>query len=296
MTELPDVTSPRELRSLFDRYGLKPHIKYGQNFLVDANIVRKIIAVLEVKPGEVVIEIGPGAGALTVPLVRSGANLMVFEMDRGLVRLLNDLLASRPEIIIKEQNALKVKWDKLTAECFPAGDSIKLVSNLPYNISGPFMYSIFRDSFPFHSAVLMLQKEVAQRLLADPGGRNYGSLSVICQYYTNGQVMFDVSKNVFWPRPEVDSSVIKLLSRDRDLNQEEEKVFWKLVQGVFIHRRKKILNSISNIYPWSREQLIDLLAGASIDPAIRPEQLTVEQFAKLARITYNFNNHKQKGY
>lgn len=289
MTEIPDVTSPREITALFQRYGLHPRRHLGQNFLIDGNIVKKIIAAAGIKAGDAVVEVGPGAGALTLALARPGIDLLVLEIDRGLVGLLKDLLRPWPEARVVEADALKISWEELACS-FASGKPVKLVSNLPYNISGPLMYALLKESFPFSVAVLMFQKEVAERLVAEPGDSDYGSLSVLCRYYTEGKIMFDVSRNVFWPRPKIGSAVLKLKPRERILPADMEPLLWKLVQGVFQQRRKTILNSMARLFLFSRSLLTDLLKEAEIDPAIRPEQLNTEQFAKLTRITYNYRS------
>ncbi len=286
MPDLPNVTSPKELLVLFEEYGIQPNKQLGQNFLIDANIVRKIEAAVEAVPGDKIIEVGAGAGALTLALARTGIELTVLEIDKGLVRLLKDILPQRPEVKISHKDVLEVNWRQFLGEAAPGGKN-KLVSNLPYNISGPFMYNLFKESFPFERAVLMFQKEVAMRLLANPGDSDYGSLSVLCRYYTEGRTLFNVSKNVFWPRPKVGSAVILLRPRKRTLTTGEEAVFWKLVQGVFRQRRKTILNGLLSIYSCSRDEATLLLNEANIDTLSRPEELSVEQFALLARITYN---------
>lgn len=288
MIDIPDLTSPRIVRALFEEYGLQPRKQLGQNFLIDANIVRKIAAVVDARPGDAVIEVGPGAGALTHALVLSGADLLAVEVDRGLAAMLDGLFQPWPEVRILHQDILKVTWSDLIFRFFPASASIKLVSNLPYVISGPFIYALLKESFPFESAVLMLQKEVAHRLVAEPGDSDYGGLSVLCQYYTTGKILFDVSHNVFWPRPKVGSAVLKLEPGRRELAAKEEEQLWFLVQGVFQQRRKTMLNSLLRLLPHPRNLIISLMEEAQVDPAIRPEQLNVGQFAKLAQITYNY--------
>ncbi len=288
MKDIPDLTSPRIVRALFEEYGLQPRKQLGQNFLIDANIVRKIAAVVDARPGDALIEVGPGAGALTHALVLSGADLLAVEVDRGLAAMLNGLFQPWPAVRILHQDILKVTWSDLIFRFFPASASIKLVSNLPYVISGPFIYALLKESFPFESAVLMLQKEVAHRLVAEPGDSDYGGLSVLCQYYTTGKILFDVSHNVFWPRPKVGSAVLKLEPGRRELAVKEEEQLWFLVQGVFQQRRKTMLNSLLRLLPHPRKLIISLMEEAQVDPAIRPEQLNVGQFAKLAQITYNY--------
>jgi 16S rRNA (adenine1518-N6/adenine1519-N6)-dimethyltransferase len=286
--DIPDLTSPRIVRALFEEYGLQPRKQLGQNFLIDANIVRKIAAFVDVRSGDAVIEVGPGAGALTHALALSGADLLAVEVDRGLAAMLDGLFQPWPEVKILHQDILKVTWAELISRFFPASASIKLVSNLPYVISGPFIYALLKESFPFQSAVLMLQKEVAQRLVAAPGDGDYGGLSVLCQYYTTGKILFDVSHNVFWPRPTVGSAVLKLEPKRRELAAKEEEQLWFLVQGVFQQRRKTMLNSLLRLLPHPRNLIISLMEEAQVEPTIRPEQLTVDQFAKLAQITYNY--------
>jgi len=290
VSELPDVTSPRVLRELFKDHQLSPRRQWGQNFLVDANIARKIAAALEAVPGKAAIEIGPGAGALTLLLYKDGYRVLALEIDRGLVHLLGGLFAGRAEVTVQQADALKVNWRELTREYFGLGIEVKLVSNLPYIISGPFIFSILKEHFPFQTAVLMLQKEVARRLVAAPGDPDYGALTVLCCYYTHGKVLFDVSSSVFWPKPKVGSAVILLKPRSRSLALDEEPLFWTIVQGVFQQRRKTIFNNMVRVLPTLRDHLADLLTEAGIDPVSRPEEIGVEQFAKLSRIIYN--NHQ----
>ncbi len=290
MTDTPNVTSPREVMALFKEYGLQPHKRLGQNFLIDGNTARKITAALEAAAGDAVIEVGPGAGALTVSLARSGVDLLALEVDRGLVAMLNNILHPWPKARVINQDALKTDWSKLNGTYFKSADSVKLISNLPYIISGPFMYSLFEEAFPFDTAVLMLQKEVAYRLVAKPGDSNYGALSVLSGYYTHGKVLFNVSKNVFWPRPKVGSAVLKLQPRLRSLSTGEEDLFWQIVQGVFQQRRKTIQNNLGRLFPHLQDSLNGLLEAALIEPLDRPEHLSVEQFAKLAGIAYNYKS------
>ncbi len=289
MTDLPDLSSPREVMALLEKHGLKPRKQLGQNFLIDGNIARKIVAAVGVKEGDAVVEIGPGVGALTAELAQSGANLLAIEVDRGLAAMLEDLFKPCPGVRVFRQDVLKVNWSELVGRYFEPAAAVKLVSNLPYVISGPFMYTLFRARFPFETAVLMFQKEVAHRLVARPGDSNYGGLSVLSQYYTAGKVLFNVSNNVFWPRPRVGSAVLRLIPRRFILDEGEEELFWYLVQGVFQQRRKTMFNNMLRIFPELRLQMDEIFEEASIKPSIRPEQLTVEQFAMMTRITYNYH-------
>lgn len=288
MYDIPDVTSPRVLRELFDLLGLAPHRQWGQNFLIDANIAKKIVAAIETEPGDAVIEVGPGAGALTLLLARSGAEVVALEIDRGLVALLEDLFESFQHVKVLNQDALAVSWKALIAGHFLGSQRVRLVSNLPYVISGPFMYSLFKEGFPFISAVLMLQKEVAYRLVARPGENDYGALSVLTAYYCQGEVLFNVGEKVFWPRPKVGSAVLRLIPRERLLPEKLENHFSLMVQGLFRQRRKTILNNMTVYFGFDRHLSHSLLEEAEIEASERPERLSVEQFALLARITYNY--------
>ncbi len=289
MSETPNLTSPRVIRELFGNYGLKPQKQWGQNFLVDGNIVRKISAALDVKEGDKIIEVGPGAGALTMAFARQNAELLVIEIDRGLVEMLKNVLQPFPNVRIINEDALKVKWNSLIGNEFSAGKSIKLVSNLPYVISGPFMHNLFNDAFPFHSAVLMFQKEVALKLTAGPGDKDYSALSVLCRYYCHSELLFNVAGTVFWPRPKVGSAVLRLKPKEPLVEGKIESHFRDLVRGMFMQRRKTVLNNLVNYMQKGRDAAEEALNRAGINKADRPESITVEQFALLAGITYNYD-------
>ncbi|MBS3946780.1 MAG: ribosomal RNA small subunit methyltransferase A [Dethiobacter sp.] len=288
MGDLINTASPRELISLLSRYKLKPHKGLGQNFLIDGNIIQKIIAAADLNPGDAVMEIGPGAGSLTLALALRQARVLALELDQGFVNLLKDQLRPFAQVSVIHGDALKADYGKLSALYFNSGDTVKLVSNLPYYISSPLIYRIIEQRFPFSCAVLMLQKEMTQRVLAKPGDSVYGSLSVLCQYYTFGKHLFNVSRNVFWPRPDVESAVITLKPRSPILEPDEEALLRQIVRTAFQHRRKTLINSLSLGFSWPKMIMAPLIMEASVDPECRPETLSVGQFAKLARIIYNY--------
>lgn len=288
MAGLPNLTSPRELMKLLGQYGLQPHKRLGQNFLIDANIARKIVNSLELETGDLVFEVGPGAGALTAELAKSGAQLVAIEIDRGLYKLLCELFEKWPNVKLLNEDVIKLNWNHIIEQYTDGHQPVKLVSNLPYVISGPFIYAILKCFFPFQKAIIMLQQEVARRLIAPPGDSDYSALSVFCQYYNVGEILFNVSNNVFWPRPQVSSAVLKLEPRSRLLGLEEELLLWNLVQESFQQRRKTLLNNLNRIYPELKEKLPGILNEASVKEQARPEDLSSGQFAMLARITYNY--------
>jgi len=286
--KLPNVTSPREAALLLQQYGLSPRRSRGQNFLVDANVARKIVAAADTGPGEGVVEVGPGLGALTLMLASRQARVVAVELDEGLCRLLKDLLADFSGVQILCRDALEVDWKDLRRDPFLSGcRQVKLVANLPYNISSVFMYSLYREGFPFDRAVLMFQKEVARRLVALPGESGYGGLSVLTRYYTRGELLFPVSRNVFWPRPRVDSAVVLLEPAPKRLSPGEEALLWKLVKELFQQRRKTVANGLIRWLGRPREEVESLLGEARIDPRRRPESLSLEEFALLSQLLYN---------
>lgn len=266
----------------------------GQHFLIDGNIVRKIVDAGEVSKDDAVAEIGPGAGALTVELAERGARVAALELDHGFVRLLRDLCEPYPAVTLVQGDALQVDWPYFIARHFGEGAPAKLIANLPYNISTPLLYALLEQQFPFGSAVLMFQKEVARKITAGPGDEEYGGLSVLCRYYTHSKILFNVSRNVFWPPPAVDSAVVSLKPVRHLLNEDEEAIIWLLVRGFFQQRRKTCLNGLLNVYDtWSRQAAAELLDQAAIAPHARPEELSVQQFAKLSRIIYNYCNQNE---
>lgn len=285
--ELPDLTSPRKLQLYLEQRGLRPRRGWGQNFLIDGNIARKIIDAAVLCPGDAVVEIGPGAGALTAILARRGLTVIALELDRGLAKALGELLHPFPAVKVVQKDALEVEWAELQNLHFGTDEPGVLISNLPYYISGPLLYLLFKQNFPFAKAILMLQKEVAGRLTAAPGSAAYSALSVFCSYYTTAELLFPVSRHVFWPAPKVDSAVVELQRRSRDLGAGEEVLFWEIVQASFQQRRKMLVNSLGSVGFSTREELLSALRLAGIDPRARAETLTVKQFANIARITYN---------
>ncbi|NLA05368.1 MAG: ribosomal RNA small subunit methyltransferase A [Firmicutes bacterium] len=287
MVELPDLTSFRSLRRYLEENKLQPRRSMGQNFLVDRNIAVKIIDAAGLKEGEPVVEIGPGAGALTAVLARRSLPVVAVELDRGLAAALKKLLRSRPNVSVLQEDALKINWNTLLKRHFPPGSGATLISNLPYNISTPLLYSLYKQGFPFKKAILTFQKEVALRLTAEPGG-NYGALTVLSRYYAQLEILFPISRSSFWPQPEVDSAVVAITPRRRrELGADEEAFFWRIVQAAFQQRRKMIVNSLRPLGFGSRSELVSFLRSAGIDPADRAEALSAAQFAKIARIAYN---------
>lgn len=263
---------------LYDSPLPRPKKRFGQHFLTDRNVIRKIAAVARLTPEDCVVEIGPGRGALTEELLASGARVIAIEVDRDLAPLLKEKFPSGNLEVI-EADALKVSLMDVSARL---GKRLKVVSNLPYNISGHITAKFINERAAISSMVLMFQKEVARRLVARPGTREYGMLSVFSQLYADLKIEFNLSKNLFFPRPEVDSSVVSFRFLDSPrVEVADEAFFSSVVKGSFSQRRKTLLNSLKQL-GMDKEKLLKALELCNIDPRRRGETLTLEEFSGLA--------------
>lgn len=284
-----EVASPAAVRSLMQRHGLSCRKSLGQNFLIDANIINKIIAAAELTPSDLVVEIGPGLGALTARAAGSAGKVLAVEVDRGLLKVLAETLEGAGDLAVIHGDALEIDFDRLaheqTAGAFGrGGKSYKLLANLPYYITSPLLLHLLLKRFNISLLVVMIQLEVAARLAAAPGSKDYGSLSVVVQYYTEPKFLFRVPRTVFYPPPGVDSAVVRLATRPRPaVAVRDEAVFFKVVRASFGKRRKTLLNSLagSGLGP-DRETWQEVLEKAGIDPGRRGETLSLEEFAALA--------------
>jgi 16S rRNA (adenine1518-N6/adenine1519-N6)-dimethyltransferase len=249
--------------------------RFGQNFLRDSSVIRHIIACLGLRPGQHWVEIGPGQGALTEPLLQAGARLDVIELDRDLVALLKKKFAGQPHLDIHSADALKFDFSSLSEQ----GERLRVVGNLPYNISTPLMFHLLNSADCIEDMHFMLQKEVVDRLCAEPGGKQYGRLSVMMQYYCETEHLFDVPPESFDPAPKVISSIVRLTPHRRPPVQIDSRdKLNRIVTQAFSQRRKTLRNSLKNLVSDSD---LDTL---SIDPKLRAENLTLQDFAKLSNL------------
>lgn len=281
-----NLASLREVKKTLEKYNLRPQKRWGQNFLIDQNIVNKIMWEARAETGDHIIEIGPGLGVLTVPLA-SCSEVLAIEKDRGLILFLKEIFDSKPRVTIIEGDVRKLDLSHLICSVWGEIKPVKIVANLPYYLTSFVIYRLLRAESPWIKAVLMVQKEVAHRIVAPPGSRTYGSLSVLCQFFTHVHLAFHVSRHVFYPSPQVDSAVIVMVPRVQREEAGDEKLFFDLVSGVFQQRRKTILNALGNTFNRSTGDVREVLAGAGIDSARRPESLKSEEFANLCRMIYN---------
>lgn len=264
-----------------------PRKRFGQHFLTDKNLIRKIVASAGVVPGDRVLEIGPGRGALTEGLIEAGAKVTAIEVDRDLSRLLKERFPDDSTLKVIEADALKVSYAELSKA---EGHRFKLVANLPYNISGPILARFLKERVAFTIMVLMFQKEVAERIASRPGTKSYGVLSVLSQAYTDVKIEFQVSRNLFSPRPKVDSSVVSFRVLDRPRVDIDDEAFFKtVVKSAFGTRRKTLLNSLKTL-GFGKEGVIGALEEAGVDPGRRGETLSLDEFGALTKALSKLRN------
>lgn len=287
-----EIANPTRTRAIMETYGLNFKKSLGQNFLTDINVLHKIVDAAEITLEDDVIEVGPGIGALTEQLAKRAHQVMTLEIDERLIPVLDETLAPYSNVTVLQQDVLKADLQKLIAENFDGQHHLKLVANLPYYITTPIIMHLLESPVQLDAIVVMMQKEVAQRLTAQPKTKDYGSLSIAVQYYTDAEIAFIVPKTVFVPQPKIDSAVVKLTSKKPIKQPQDEQQFMRLVKGSFAHRRKTLWNNLQGIYGKDAETKAKLekgLAEIGIAKTIRPEALTISDFIDLANALIEFN-------
>ena len=273
-------------RAILERHGFTFKKSFGQNFLTDTNILQKIVDTAEIDKKVNVIEIGPGIGALTEFLAESAAEVMAFEIDDRLVPILADTLRDFDNVTVVNQDILKVDLAQYIAEFKNPGLPIKVVANLPYYITTPILMHLIESGIPFSEFVVMMQREVADRISAQPNTKAYGSLSIAVQYYMTAKVAFIVPRTVFVPAPNVDSAILKMVRRDQPaVAVQDEKFFFKVSKASFVHRRKTLWNNLTSYFGKSEEikaKLERALEVIDLAPNVRGESLDLETFARLS--------------
>ena len=271
------IASPEVVHYICKRFDIKMSKKLGQNFLIKRGIVDKIVHAAELTVGEPVLEVGPGIGTLTQGLAQSGADVTAIELDRRLLEVLDTTLASYDNVRIIHGDVLKLDVPTIMNH-----KPFKVVANLPYYITTPIIMSLLESKLPIERLVVMVQKEVALRMIAKPGTKDYGALSVAVQYYTEPDIVLDVPPKSFLPAPAVTSSVIRCVLRDKPpVDVIDEKLFFRVVKAGFAQRRKTFSNTMKTT-GLTRDRIEELLAKANIDGQRRGETFTLQEFADVA--------------
>ncbi|CAH2215140.1 16S rRNA (adenine(1518)-N(6)/adenine(1519)-N(6))-dimethyltransferase RsmA [Tepidibacter aestuarii] len=287
------LSTYRNTKDVVEKYGFKFSKSLGQNFLIDSNIIDKIINGARITEDDYVVEIGPGIGTLTREISKIAKKVVAVEIDKKLIPILKDTLSDCDNVEVVNQDVLKVDIKELVEEKLD-GKPIKLVANLPYYITTPIVMKFLEEDIVVSDIVVMVQKEVADRMSAVPSTKDYGSLSVAVQYYSEPHIVAKVPRSMFIPQPNVDSTVIALRSHEEIKHDLKDKdLFFKVVKAAFSKRRKTILNAISSYdIDLSKEEVNQVLEEASIDAKRRGETLSIDEFANLANKVYDKLNDK----
>ncbi|MFS9252849.1 16S rRNA (adenine(1518)-N(6)/adenine(1519)-N(6))-dimethyltransferase RsmA [Streptococcus infantis] len=273
-------------KAVLERHGFTFKKSFGQNFLTDTNILQKIVDTAEIDDQVNVIEIGPGIGALTEFLAERAAQVMAFEIDHRLVPILEDTLRDFDNVTVVNEDILKVDLAQHIQNFKNPDLPIKVVANLPYYITTPILMHLIESGIPFSEFVVMMQREVADRISAKPNTKAYGSLSIAVQYYMTAKVAFIVPRTVFVPAPNVDSAILKMVRRPEPaVAVKDENLFFKVSKASFTHRRKTLWNNLTGYFGKTEEvkdKLTKALDQAGLSPSVRGEALGLEEFASLA--------------
>ncbi|WP_342599632.1 16S rRNA (adenine(1518)-N(6)/adenine(1519)-N(6))-dimethyltransferase RsmA [Psychrobacillus sp. FSL H8-0483] len=285
-----DIATPIRTQEILKKYGFSFKKSLGQNFLIDPNILRNIVGHADLTKDSAAIEVGPGIGALTEHLARAAGKVVAFEIDQRLLPVLEDTLSPYDNVEIIHSDILEADVKALFKEKLSDFQDVMVVANLPYYVTTPILLKLLMDRLPIRGMVVMMQKEVADRITASPGTKAYGSLSIAIQYYMKAEVAMVVPKAVFMPQPNVDSAVIKLTRHETPpVHVIDEDFLFKVSRGSFVQRRKTIINNLQSSLPNGKEKkelIIQSLEKVNIDPTRRGETLSIVEFGQLADELY----------
>ncbi|NIM04689.1 MAG: ribosomal RNA small subunit methyltransferase A [Armatimonadetes bacterium] len=275
-----DPALPSTLKALLSRHSIRPRKRLGQHFLISAEIADRIVEVARIDSSDCALEIGAGAGALTLRLTETASSTIAIESDPRLVEVLQEILPSGEGLKLMQADILKIDLSKLMGE-----GTWKVLGNLPYYITGPVLFKLFEQRRSFSSLVVMVQREVADRITSSPGSKEYGGLSVLAQAYFLPRAEMRVKRTCFYPQPEVDSTVVSLTPRAKAaVGEEDQKQFEKLVRASFSHRRKTLENSLVEAgFVRNRQEAVSAMEAVGVNAGRRAESLSVEEFVMLAR-------------
>lgn len=288
MSNTPEIGSRTRTRAIMEKYGIHTKKGFGQNFLTDLNVLKNIVSAAEITRDDNVIEIGPGIGALTEQLAQAAGEVLALEIDQDLIPVLAEVLAPYDNVTVLNQDVLQANLPELIKQQFTdPSRPIKVVANLPYYITSPILMNLLAAPVDWAAICVMMQKEVAQRLTAQPGTKQYGALTLAIEYQMTAEIAFNVSRRVFVPVPNVDSAIVVLRPRTTPLPVQpfnKQKLFG-FIRGCFAHRRKSLWNNLQATVgkqPAVKEKMQAILTTLAISPQNRPERLTLEQFIELA--------------
>lgn len=284
----PFLGNPQNTIAVLQKYHFNFQKKFGQNFLIDTHVLDKIIRAAEITKDDFVLEIGPGIGTMTQYLAQAAREVVAVEIDKALIPILQDTLSGFPNAEVIQDDILKVDITELAAER-NGGRPIKVVANLPYYITTPIIMSLFEHDVPLALVTVMVQKEVAERMQAGPGSKDYGALSLAVQYYADPYIVANVPPNCFMPRPNVGSAVIRLTRHKvPPVQVEDEKLMFQMIRASFNQRRKTLVNGLNHSpeMTLTKEQITKAVEGLGKGAGVRGEALTLEEFAKLSNTIY----------
>lgn len=293
MSQSPEIGSRTRTRAIMEKYGIKTKKSFGQNFLTDLNVLKKIVTAAEITKEDNVIEIGPGIGALTEQLAQAAGQVLALEIDSDLIPVLKEVLSPYDNVMVLNQDVLKANLPALIQQQFTDPTKpIKVVANLPYYITSPILMGLLASPVKWAAICVMMQKEVAQRLAAQPGTKQYGALTLAIQYEMTTKIAFDVSRRAFVPSPNVDSAIVLLQPRQEPLKVQpfDKKKLFGFIRGCFAHRRKSLWNNLQSVVgkdTATKNKMREILEQLGISPQIRPERLTLDQFITLANALHD---------
>ncbi len=295
MSNSPEIGSRTRTSAIMEKYGIRTKKSFGQNFLTDLNVLKNIVEAADITANDNVIEIGPGIGALTEQLAQAAGEVLALEIDQDLIPVLKEVLSPYDNVKVINQDVLQANLPELIKKEFKdPSRPIKVVANLPYYITSPILMNLLASPVEWATICVMMQKEVAQRLTAKPGTKQYGALTLAIEYQMQAKIAFDVSRKVFVPAPNVDSAIVVLTPRTNPLPvqpSDKQKLFG-FIRGCFAHRRKSLWNNLQSVIgkdPVVKEKMTAVLTQLDISPQIRPEKLTLEQFIELANALHQQN-------
>lgn len=278
------IYKPTELHSFLNQMGIFPKKGLSQNFLIDGNIIRKIVAVSDVSANDVILEVGPGPGSLTQALMETGCRVIAVEKDEHLAKALERLQTSSQQLSIYSQDILTFPLEKELKGFLKEGQKAKVIANLPYHLTTPILTQFIPHRELFSTLTVMVQEEVARRLTAQPGTPEYSSFTIFLQFYTHPKYAFTVSRNCFYPAPKVNSAIVILELRDPPLTEDKAASFFRLTRTAFEQRRKMLRVSLKKFF--SAQQVESALEAIGLNPLSRPETLSLEDFLKLHAVLF----------